>query len=228
MGLAAGDRVAIMSETRPEWVLADLRHRDRAAGHGADLSDARRRSRRGFILQDSGARVVFVSDRIQAEKVLEVRHLLPALELSSSSIRDADECRRSASRSPRPGHSVLRLAALLARGRAAGDRPVGRGPLRGRQRRGRRRRSLATIIYTSGTTGEPKGVMLTHDNIVVEHRGRDPGPRTDAGDVALSYLPLSHVFERMVTYLYLYEGLTDCLAEIAGHARARPAAARRR
>ena len=72
---------------------------------------------------------------------------------------------------------------------------------------------LLTIIYTSGTTGEPKGVMLTHDNLLSNIAAVIPVLELNTGDVALSYLPLSHVFERMVTYLYLYEGLTVCHAE---------------
>jgi len=72
---------------------------------------------------------------------------------------------------------------------------------------------LATIIYTSGTTGEPKGVMLTHGNLVANIRGAAPSLDLSQEDVALSFLPLSHAFERMVAYIYLFSGVTIVFAE---------------
>jgi long-chain acyl-CoA synthetase len=72
---------------------------------------------------------------------------------------------------------------------------------------------LATIIYTSGTTGEPKGVMLTHANLVANLRGAAPSLDLSQDDVALSFLPLSHAFERMVAYIYLFSGVTIVFAE---------------
>jgi long-chain acyl-CoA synthetase len=76
-----------------------------------------------------------------------------------------------------------------------------------------RAHDLATIIYTSGTTGEPKGVMLTHGNLVSNLRAAAGALDISHEDVALSFLPLSHAFERMVSYVYLYCGLTIIFAE---------------
>ncbi|AMY09791.1 Long-chain-fatty-acid--CoA ligase FadD15 [Luteitalea pratensis] len=205
MGLQPGDRVAIMSETRQEWIVADMgivTARLVTAPIYPTLSGLQAR----FILQDSGARGVFVSDVAQAEKILAVRHLLPALEFI---VVFTDEVPPAAVRG---SHTVLRLEGLIERGRALASDPLAVA----RYEAGIDAVApddLFTIIYTSGTTGEPKGVMLTHDNVLSNIAAVIPVLELDSGDVALSYLPLSHVFERMVTYLYLYEGLTVCHAE---------------
>ena len=170
MGLQPGDRVAIMSETRQEWIVADMgivTARLVTAPIYPTLSGLQAR----FILQDSGARGVFVSDVAQAEKILAVRHLLPALEFI---VVFTDEVPPAAVRG---SHTVLRLEGLIERGRALASDPLAVA----RYEAGIDAVApddLFTIIYTSGTTGEPKGVMLTHDNVLVEHRGRDPGART--------------------------------------------------
>ena len=83
--------------------------------------------------------------------------------------------------------------------------------------------SLATIIYTSGTTGEPKGVMLTHRNILSNVEAVIPVSATRPDDVALSFLPLSHAFERTVVYAYLLSGVTHRLAETLDTIAPRPA-----
>ena len=205
MGLHAGDRVAIMSETRQEWVVADLgivTARLVTVPIYPTLSAQQAR----FILQDSGARGVFVSDVGQAEKILAVRHLLPALEFI---VVFTDEMPPAAVRG---SHTVLRLEGVIERGRALG----GDAAAVARYEAGIDAVApddLLTIIYTSGTTGEPKGVMLTHHNVLSNIAATIPVLDLDSRDVALSYLPLSHVFERMVTYLYLYVGLTVCHAE---------------
>jgi long-chain acyl-CoA synthetase len=205
MGLGPGDRVAIMSETRQEWVVADLgivTARLVTVPVYPTISAQQAR----FILQDSGARGVFVSDAVQAEKILAVRHLLPALEFIAVF---TDEVPPSAVRG---SHTVLRLEAVVDRGRAlAGESAMVASYDAGIA--AVQPDDLLTIIYTSGTTGEPKGVMLTHENVLSNLRAVIPALELRPTDVALSYLPLSHVFERMVTYLYLYEGVTVCHAE---------------
>ena len=205
MGIRPGDRVAIMSETRQEWVLTDLgivTARAITVPIYPTLSAQQAR----FILQDSGARGVFVSDARQAEKILAVRHMVPELEFIAIF---TDEVPPS---SVRDSHTVLRLEGVIERGRALAADPAAVA----RYEAGIEAvqpDDLLTLIYTSGTTGEPKGVMLTHENVLSNMRAVVPVLVLTPQDVALSYLPLSHVFERMVTYLYLYEGVTVCHAE---------------
>jgi long-chain acyl-CoA synthetase len=199
LGVERGDRVAIMAESRPEWVLADLA----TLTHGAvlvpiypTLSAPQAR----FILRDCGARVVIVSTAEQLEKIRSIQPQLPDVQ----TVVVIDNV---------PGPGVLTLEELAQRGHG---RMVGEWGV-GRQFRDEAREiapaDLATIIYTSGTTGEPKGVMLTHENLVANlyagAEALDVGP----DDSAVSFLPLSHAFERMVSYIYLFCGVTIVFAE---------------
>ena len=205
MGIARGDRVAIMSETRQEWVLADLGIVT-AGAVTVPIYPTISAQQVRFILQDSGARGVFVSDAAQAEKVLAVRHMVPDVEFI---VVFTDEVPPSAVRDSR---TVLRLESVLERGRVCARQPDAVA----RYAEGieaAQPEDLLTIIYTSGTTGEPKGVMLTHQNVLSNICAVVPVLVLKPEDVALSYLPLSHVFERMVTYLYLHEGVNVCHAE---------------
>ena len=143
-----------------------------------------------YILHDSGARLAIVSTRLQLEKIQEVRHQLPALE--AVVLMDG----LAASDSP----SVISLDAVARARSRADDGRVGRGREFRDAARAVAPDHLATIIYTSGTTGEPKGVMLTHANLVSNVMAGARGARTcTEDDVALSFLPLSHAFERMVS-----------------------------
>ncbi len=201
MGVAAGDRVAIMSETRQEWLLSDLGVIT-ARGVTVPIYPTLSAQQARYILQDSGARGIFVADAQQAAKILEVRHLLPALEF----IVSFGAVTQGASR------SVMGFEALLERGRRlaadAAARTVYEAGIAAAAPD-----DLVTIIYTSGTTGEPKGVMLSHANLLSNVLAVSPVLRLTPDDVALSYLPLSHVFERLVTCVYLYEGVTVAHAE---------------
>jgi long-chain acyl-CoA synthetase len=157
-----------------------------------------------YILADCAAKVAIVSTRPQLEKIQDVRHELPALE--AMVLMDG----WTATDSP----SVLSFPQLAERGhqRLAG---ADWGTAREFQEAARSRRpeDLATIIYTSGTTGEPKGVMLTHGNLVSNLRAAAVVLSVGQDDVALSFLPLSHAFERMVAYVYLFCGVTVVFAE---------------
>jgi long-chain acyl-CoA synthetase len=213
-GLAAGDRLAIVAESRPEWLLTDLA----AQAIGVvtvPIYPTLAAPQVRYILADCGARLAVVSDRVQAAKVQEVRHLLPALELIV--IMDAGPVPAGAA-NPQAGDlglgaSVIAWRSLVARGRdrLATD-PAVTSILEAR-RAALSDDGLATIIYTSGTTGDPKGVMLTHRNILSNVEAVIPIFQLTPDDVALTFLPLSHSFERTVVYAYLASGLTIVFAE---------------
>ncbi|HVL69954.1 MAG TPA: long-chain fatty acid--CoA ligase [Vicinamibacterales bacterium] len=200
-GIAAGDRVAIVAESRPEWVLCDMAILTLGAVTVPiypTLSAAQVR----YILADSGAKLAIVSTRTQAEKVQQVRHLVPELE-AIVVMEEGDAAHAS----------IIELEDVARRGhqRMMGEWGAGKA-----FRDGARLvtpEQLATIIYTSGTTGEPKGVMLTHRNLVSNlYAARDVLDLT-SDDVALSFLPLSHSFERMASFLYLFTGTSMVFAE---------------
>ncbi len=200
LGVAPGDRVAIVSESRPEWIMCDMAIL--AAGAVTvpiypTLSAAQAR----YILQDSAARLAIVSTRLQLDKLQEIRHLLPAIEAVAVMEPAA------------AGASVMTLDEVAQRGhtRMTGEWGAGRGFREAA--RAVRPEDLATIIYTSGTTGEPKGVMLTHANLVANLREGATVLDVSQDDVALSFLPLSHGFERMVSFIYLFTGVTIIFAE---------------
>jgi long-chain acyl-CoA synthetase len=202
IGVSRGDRVAIVSESRPEWLVADLAILTLGAVTVPvypTLTAAQTR----YILADAGARAAFASDRTQAEKLAEIRHALPGLETTVLVSGDRDGLPGSTltlAEVAELGHDRLRVSWGLARAYHDQARQVAPD-------------DLATLIYTSGTTGDPKGVMLTHANIVSNVKAccevLDLGP----DDVALSFLPLSHSFERTVAYIYLASGTTVVFAE---------------
>jgi long-chain acyl-CoA synthetase len=201
LGIGAGDRVVIMSESRPEWLLADFAILTRGAVTVPVYSTLTAQQAR-YIVQDAGARVAIVSTREQLEKLQSVRHQLPSLEAIVAF--DAPETTSA---------SVMRLDEVIARGHARmmGEWGIAR-EFRDRARE-IRPEQLATIIYTSGTTGEPKGVMLSHRNLISNLvAGHSVNP-VDHDDVSLSFLPLSHSFERLVSYIYLAHGVTIVFAE---------------
>jgi long-chain acyl-CoA synthetase len=198
LGIDRGDKVAILSENRPEWAYADLATLC-AAAVDVPIYPSLTAPQILYLLNDSQSRAIFVSNEPLASKVAEVRTQAPALE---HVIRMDDAA----------GDGTLTLSEVRDRGRTA--LADDRGAVKARAAEVQPA-DLATIIYTSGTTGEPKGVMLTHDNIVSNVAASAPivsdfGP----DDVALSFLPLCHIFERMGGfYLMLARGVTIAYAE---------------
>jgi long-chain acyl-CoA synthetase len=201
IGVARGDRVAIVAESRPEWILCDLA----TLASGAvtvPIYPTLSASSVRYILQDSGARLAVVSTTDQLAKIQDVRHLLPALE--AVVVMDA-----------LAGHaaSALTLQDVELRGHARMTGEWGAGREFREAARTVGPGDLATIIYTSGTTGEPKGVMLTHANLVANLEAGSQVLALSQDDVALSFLPLSHGFERMCAFIYLFTGVTMVFAE---------------
>ncbi|MDB4951758.1 MAG: Long-chain-fatty-acid--CoA ligase FadD15 [Gemmatimonadetes bacterium] len=199
-GILPGDRVALLSENRPEWQIVDFAVTAMGAAD-VPLYPTLPANQIAYILNDSGAKALFVSTPEQAAKAAEVRDGLPEL------------ARVVAFDDPGGVPGVLRLADVLEEGR----RRIASGTAASFRARAAevQRDDLATLIYTSGTTGNPKGVMLTHWNLasnVAACRQQNALTVRD-DDRALSFLPLCHIFERMVDYWYWDAGVCIAYAE---------------
>jgi len=194
LGIESGDRVAIWSENRPEWNLADLA----SLAIGAvdvPIYATQALSQVEYILADSAARAIFVSPSF-AEEALAIKSRLPGLEFVIS-----------LEETPKP---VVGVEDLVDRGRALyGEQPA----LYETMWRSAKSDDLATILYTSGSTGDPKGVMLTHRNLTVNVINTARWLHLDRRELALTYLPFTHIFERAVWYLYAHTGSTIAYAE---------------
>jgi long-chain acyl-CoA synthetase len=190
LGMRKGDRVAIMSESCVEWVLAD---------QGCILLGAvtvpiyptLSADQVKYIVNDCSARAIFVAS---IEK-------LPRIE---TTITECASIENLIAFAP-AGGSVLTLDGIEASGREVES---GEPDLIDELARAAKRDDLATIIYTSGTTGEPKGVMLTHGNLVSNLIDSSNHLEFGENDSALSVLPLSHVFERQAMNMYLHHGMS--------------------
>ena len=192
-GVASADRVVVLAENRPEWAMADYGCLNIGAA-SVPIYPTLPAEQIPHILNDAGAAVVIVSTPEQAAKLAAIRGQCATLRhLIGLDAGAADGC-------------DLTLAELEARGAA----------VESAERNARYEREalavgpddLATLIYTSGTTGTPKGVMLTHDNFHSNVAAAKSGVVFDSRDVALSFLPLSHVFEREGDYMYWSCGTT--------------------
>jgi long-chain acyl-CoA synthetase len=192
LGVRAGERVALLAESSPEWSITDYAILANAAVN-VPIYPTQAVDQVEYILRDSGARILFISNNKQ------LRRIQPALD----SLRSKERPQLILFEDLK-NNGLMSLATLEKQGAEERERQpqlferlaLQAGP-----------EDLATIIYTSGTTGEPKGVMLTHDNLVSNalHSGEVFDLHDD--DEALSFLPLSHVFERTVLYIYLWFGV---------------------
>ncbi len=191
MGIQPGDRVAILSENRYEWPISDVA----ILGLGAvtvPIYPTLTAQQVQYILANSEAKVVIVSNAVQLDKLHLIRPQLPALEHVVAM-----------EPSPPLAGEELSFSKLLAQGaelRAA--QPNAFRELAEKVRPD----DLATIIYTSGTTGEPKGAMLTHGNIASNVEAGLAVMDVNIDDLALSFLPLCHIFERMAGLYCMLEG----------------------
>jgi long-chain acyl-CoA synthetase len=197
LGVRRGDRVAILSESRPEWTLTD------AACLFANAIDVPiyptlTTPQVRYILKDSGARVLVVQNE---EKFLHVREAIAECE-AIEQVVFIDK--------PSSGLPGISLAELETRGQALEEAEP---DLVNNIAHQIKPDDLATIIYTSGTTGEPKGVMLTHANLVSNLIDSSSHLSFTHDDSALSVLPLSHVLERMAMYMYLFHGMATYFGE---------------
>jgi long-chain acyl-CoA synthetase len=198
LGVSRGDKVAIVSENRPEWAFADLAALCLGAAD-ATIYPTLTAPQVHYILDDSESKVVFVSNAAQAAKVAEVRPRLGHLR----HVVRFDEA-------PSPGTTSLDELRAKGREALAADRDAVR-----REAASVKSGDLATLIYTSGTTGDPKGVMLTHGNLVHNVLAAQKiFPMVDHEWTALSFLPLCHSFERTAGHNFMiHAGVTIAYAE---------------
>jgi long-chain acyl-CoA synthetase len=194
LGIQPRDRVALISENRPEWSIADLAILSVGAVT-VPIYTTQSIDQIRFILEDSGTRSLLISGgrvlkhaRKGFEGVQQLEHVV---------IFDT-EAARGLDRATTLESVEARGAAIEREDAEAFDKLLARG----------RGDDLATIIYTSGTTGEPKGVMLTHDNFISNVLSISGGLPITPTDVSLSVLPLSHIFERTVFYVFCYAGVS--------------------
>jgi long-chain acyl-CoA synthetase len=200
LGMVRGDRVAMVCESRPEWVLTDFAVLAVGAAT-APIYPTLAPEQVAYILRDCGAAIVVVSNAVQLEKVVTVASTVPALR--AVVVIDPPPVTPTVE-----GLTIVSLADIEARGRSGSDAEAFRSMVALVQPD-----DLATLIYTSGTTGEPKGVMLTHGNLAANLRDICQIFPVAESDSALSFLPLSHSFERMVLWVYLANGLSTAFAE---------------
>ncbi len=196
IGVGPGDRVVILSPNRPEWVLTDLAVLC-AGAVTVPVYTSLPAEQIAFIVADSGAKALVCADLDLWRKVDAVRAGLPAVE-------------RYVLMDGEPPAGVLTLSDLLARGARVEADAAG---LFERRAESVGPEDTASIIYTSGTTGPPKGVVLSHRNFVSNLVAVDDFIRFHSSDVVLSFLPLSHVYERMAMFMFLYKGATIAFAE---------------
>lgn len=192
LGIKKDDKVANMSPNRPEWNFVDFAVMQMGAVH-LPLYPTLSESDLKYILNDSESKVLFVADQDLYNKVLKVKNDCPALQYIISYDKVADS-------------SVMHWEDLKSKGDASQMDKINE------YKNSVKPDDLLTLIYTSGTTGNPKGVMLTHDNLVSNFKSSNP-LIPEGAYTALSFLPLSHIFERMVVYMYLSKGVSIYYAE---------------
>ncbi|MBK9144017.1 MAG: long-chain fatty acid--CoA ligase [Candidatus Melainabacteria bacterium] len=197
LGLEVDGKAAIFSATSHYWVLADLAILSNGAVSvpiypTSSLSDIE------YILNNSEAQIVFVQNKRLLAKIEGLKERIPHLKVAILMEESGD-----------PETHTVESVERLGR-----DRRAAHPELVYRRCESRERRDLATIIYTSGTTGTPKGVPLTHSNIMAVMEDLQGVLPVTENDIYLSYLPLSHVFERVCgEYYWLHSGGACAFAE---------------
>ena len=190
LGMVKGDRIAVMSHNRPEWNIADFAV-NQFGGYHVPLYPTLAGHDIKFILENAGVSIVFVEDEELFKKVKPIGEAVnPELRIYTfNEVAGADHWMTLVD----AGAKSEGIDLETYRAAVTPD-------------------DVLTLIYTSGTTGTPKGVMLTHHNLVQNFINSSVVVPPGLGN-ALSFLPLSHIFERMIIYLYLYMGVSVSYAE---------------
>ncbi len=196
LGVKPGDRVGLFAANRPEWHTADFAITG-AGGVTVPIYFNESPERITYILKHCGAKFVFAAGAPQMHKLQAIRAQLP--ELQQVVLADVG---------PDLPADCLRYETLIS---AAGGADVAAYRMRASQVLPGQ---LASIIYTSGTTGEPKGVMLTHTNFCSNVTDSCANVKFESkNDVAISFLPLAHVYGRTLDYVHLFHGITIAYVE---------------
>ncbi|HKO62563.1 MAG TPA: long-chain fatty acid--CoA ligase [Pyrinomonadaceae bacterium] len=194
MGIKPGDRVALLSENRPEWSITDLAILSLGAIN-VPIYTTQAVDQIRYILSDAGSRAMFVSNSKLYLHAADAIHGLDFLEKIIFFEEPTTEI---------PERSMTLSALEIKGAERARNKPASFDAYLSAIKPD----DLATIIYTSGTTGEPKGVMLTHSNFITNVLTITAGLPITPTDIALSVLPLSHIFERTGFYIFCYNGVS--------------------
>lgn len=189
----SADKIAIISNNRPEWVFADLAVQQTGAIL-VPLYPTTNPLEIEFILNDAQVKYIFVSNKEMFDKINALQSNIPSL-LNIYSFDTVEGCKHWSELTNLANETALQKVAEIKNAVPTSH--------------------TATIIYTSGTTGTPKGVMLSHSNIYTcIMYSKESFPFEDRPDAkALSFLPLNHIFEKVITYIYLYSGISIYYAE---------------
>ncbi len=192
LGIKKDDKIANISNNRPEWNMADMGMLQIGAVHVPiypTISEADYK----YILNDAEVKIVFVSDKELYLKIQSLLSSVPSIkEIYTYDKVAGAKCWTEVLESGKQHADATNLESLKNQ---------------------ITENDLATLVYTSGTTGNPKGVMLSHKNIVSNFIASEPLAPVGPDDRALSFLPLCHIYERMLTYLYMYLGVSIYYAE---------------
>lgn len=201
-GIRPGDRVALMAENGPHWPAVDFATLCIGAAL-VPIYPTLLPEGAAYVARDSGSRILFVQGRERLEGLLAVRGEMPSVErIVAIGAGGAGELADAGGAA-----GVESIDDFMARG-AGADMAWLQG-----MAAHAKPEDLATLIYTSGTTGDPKGVMLTHDNLVSNALTGCEVLGLEGSFTALSFLPLSHSFERLVDYCFFLKGITIAYAE---------------
>ncbi len=196
MGLTKGDKIVILSENRPEWVMADLANLCLGA-ITVPIYTSLVPEQIKYIIDDSDAKAVIISNQEQWKKIESIRPALAKVRHYITFMEEAPDGTQTFSQIQELGQKVNSQNPALFEQLALRVKPD----------------DEASLIYTSGTTGVPKGVILTHSNFLSNIKAVSQIIEFSDKDTVLSFLPLSHVLERMVTFTYIYKGCRIGYAE---------------
>ena len=191
LGIEKGDKIAVISNNRTEWHLMDLSVQQIGAVNVPIYPNITEQDYT-YILNDCGAKIVFVSDESILGKILNIQPNTPSVEKVFIFNEGSNHSHYSELIQEVNSSDEEKIKEIMA--------TVNED-------------DLATLIYTSGTTGNPKGVMLSHKNLVSNVLASEDRLPLGEDQRALSFLPLCHVFERMLDYLYIYKSISIYYAE---------------